>query len=110
MANNKAKQMFGYDCEIIIDKNIEMLIPRYGPLNQLWNAGFCEYKVQSFFLEQVLHLNAIHNNGKEFPVEVEINPLITEKGIMFLSSIINITERDSKLKTSFVKFYHTDHT
>ncbi|PWJ92216.1 PAS/PAC sensor signal transduction histidine kinase [Flavobacterium araucananum] len=93
MANNKAKQMFGYDCEIIIGKNIEMLIPHYVPLNQHWNAGFSESKVQSFFLEQGLHLHAIHNDGKEFPVEVEISSLITQKGMIYLFSIINATER-----------------
>ncbi|MBF4519537.1 PAS domain S-box protein [Flavobacterium sp. ANB] len=93
MANKKVEKMFGYGREVIVGKNMEVLIPHYALLIPHWSSDFCESKVQSILLEQGLHLHAIDNDGKEFPVEVEINPLITEKGIMFLSSIINTTER-----------------
>lgn len=93
MANKKVEKMFGYGREVIVGKNIEVLIPHYALLNHHRSSDFCESKVQSILLEQGLHLHAVHNDGKEFSVEVEINPLITEKGIMFLSSIINTTER-----------------
>jgi light-regulated signal transduction histidine kinase (bacteriophytochrome) len=44
-------------------------------------------------------LFGVHKNGLEIPIEVSLNPIVTEKGQFVLASIIDITERkNAKLK------------
>lgn len=93
LANEQAKNEFGYAKEELIGKKIELLIP----------GNFKNKHVDlrdNFMLHPTKRamgagrsLSALRKDGTEFPAEVGLNPLNTEKGVQILVSIINITER-----------------
>lgn len=93
LANRQAKLTFGYSEDEMIGKKIEMLIPRnirdYHP--DIRNSFFQHPQKRSF---TTLHdIYAVRKDGTEFPVEIGLTPINTDKGIVALSSIVDVTER-----------------
>src|SRR6185436_3043290 len=93
LMNKQTEKLFGYTRDEVIGQSIEMLVPTQFPK---YNTG----PHSEFLSEPVVRsmgsgrdLYGIHKNGNQFPVEIGLNPIQTEEGIMVLSSIIDITLR-----------------
>lgn len=93
MVNPKAEDMFGYDKNDLIGKQIETLIPqRYAPDHVNHRQSFMD-KPHARAMGIGMDLYALRKDQTEFPVEVSLSSFSTSEGRYFMSFIIDITER-----------------
>lgn len=93
MVNAEMERVFGYRRADLIGHAVERLIPEHF-------SSHHEALRNSFFgnptprpMGNGRDLFARRADGSEFPVEVGLNPIETEDGLMVLASIVDITER-----------------
>ncbi|MBR0565509.1 PAS domain S-box protein [Azoarcus sp. L1K30] len=93
LINAQAERVFGYPRQELLGQSVEKLIP--GHLSTHHPA----YR-EGFFADphprpmgSGRDLYARHRDGSEFPVEIGLNPIETDDGVMVLASIVDITER-----------------
>ena len=93
LVNSSAESMFGYRREELMSQSLEVLVPhRYRNKHQGLRQGFSrEPKTRTMGEGQELY--ALRKNGEEFPVEIGLNPIVTDQGMMILASVLDITER-----------------
>ena len=96
--NQYMTRLFGYADTELIGQSIEMLLP------QRMRATHPE-RVRSFFTNPTKRamgggrdLNAARQDGSEFPVEIGLTPLNTDKGPHVLATIVDISERKNAEK------------
>jgi PAS domain S-box-containing protein len=93
LANNQAERLFGYTQDELSEQPTEMLIPqRFRVTHADHRAGFFQ-QPSGRPMGAGRDLYGVRKDGSEFPVEIGLNPLATERGIMVLSTIVDITER-----------------
>jgi two-component system sensor kinase FixL len=93
LVNAQAEQVFGYSRTELLGQPIAVLVPerfRSG------HAGMCV----GFFADPQPRsmgarrdLFAHKKGGREFPVEIGLNPIETDEGLMVLAAVVDITER-----------------
>jgi PAS domain S-box-containing protein len=93
LVNVQIEQSFGYRRDELLGQPIEMLVP---PRFRTHHAAYR----QSFGTGPVARpmgagrdLYGLHQDGSEFPVEIGLNPIETDQGLMVLGTIVDITER-----------------
>lgn len=93
LVNGHAERMFGYESAKMIGESIESLLPeRMRELHATLRAGFhAAPTARAMGLGRELF--ARRKDGREFPVEIGINPVESEEGTLVLSVIVDITER-----------------
>ena len=99
LVNAQAERLFGYSRAELIGRPVEMLMPaRFRHKH--------EHHRQHYSAAPAIRpmgvgaeLFAVHKNGLEFPVEISLSPLKTEKGLLFISSVRDVTERKRFEKT-----------
>jgi PAS domain S-box-containing protein len=92
MVNAQAESLFGYARSELLGKPIELLMPerfrhRHPGLRQLFLTD-----PRSRYMAG-RDLFAVRKDGSEFPVEIGLNPIETDEGLMVLSSIVDISQR-----------------
>lgn len=93
LVNTQTERMFDYDRQALIGKSIEILVPeRFRGNHQSYRSGFFG-DPQPRPMGVGRDLFGCRADGSEFPVEIGLNPIDTEVGVMVLASIIDITER-----------------
>src|SRR5260370_692033 len=93
LVNSQAEKLFGYTRQELIGQTIEMLVPESSRKSHPSLRGEYVAHAQARPMGVGRDLHAQHKNGKQFPVEIGLNPIETEEGIWVLSSIVDITER-----------------
>jgi|GEM_PF-324317 len=93
LVNRQAEILFGFERNEMTGININKLVPE-----KIKNefSYFQEKYLSNPVIIQIGSMNdlyMVNKSGREFPVEIGINPIQTEKRVMLLSSIIDITER-----------------
>jgi PAS domain S-box-containing protein len=93
MVNVQAERVFGYPRDELLGQPVEMLVPQRfrGHHPGLRQAFFAEPRARPMGAGRELY--GLRKNGSEFPVEIGLNPIETEEGMMVLSAIVDITER-----------------
>lgn len=93
LANAQAERMFGYKREELIGQSIRVLIPER--LRERHRAHQRSYlrDAKTRPMGSGLELHARRKDGSEFPVEISLGPLETDKGTLVSSVIRDITER-----------------
>lgn len=93
MVNSMTEKLFGYSRQKLIGSSVETLIP------ERFRTQHLEYR-KTYIGESSTRpmghgreLYGLHKNGKEFPIEVGLNPIETQHGIFVLAAIVDITDR-----------------
>lgn len=93
MVNSQVEALFGYRRDELMDMSIDVLVPtRYRMLHPQVRTSYYRHPV-SRAMGKGRDLYALHKDGREFPVEIGLNPLHTEMGTMILASVVDITDR-----------------
>jgi PAS domain S-box-containing protein len=93
LANAQMQALFGYRREELIGQSFELLVPARDreEHQQLRSAYFQSPQARPMGAGRELF--GRRKDGSEFPIEIGLNPLRTEKGVAVLASVIDITER-----------------
>jgi len=92
-ANTEAEKLFGYTREELLGRPIEILIPeRLREHHVALRDGYLPQPVARQ-MGVGRDLAALRRDGREFPVEIGLNPVETERGLHVLSAIVDLTER-----------------
>jgi PAS domain S-box-containing protein len=93
LVNAQIEKSFGYTRHELLEQPIEMLVP------ERFHAHHSTYR-NAFLADPTARpmgsgrdLFGRRRDGSEFPVEIGLNPLETEQGMMVLGTIVDITER-----------------
>jgi PAS domain S-box-containing protein len=93
LVNAQVEKLFGYNRDQLLNKPIETLVPeRFRGRHPGYRGEFfAEPKPRSMGAGRDLF--GLRRDGSEFPVEIGLNPIKTDGGILVMASIIDITER-----------------
>ncbi len=91
--NSQTQELFGYERDALIGQKVEMLVPdRYRRQHHHHRQTFAEAP-KTRRMGADLDLYGRRRNGSEFPVEISLSPIVTEKGTFVLSAIRDISDR-----------------
>ncbi len=103
LANKATERVFGYRCDELIGKSIEILIPpRFRERHPGFRTG-CLSSPLVRNMHSALDPRARRKDGAEISVEIDISPVETEEGALFTCIIRDVTERkqlEEKLRQS----------
>ena len=94
VVNRRAEELFGYDRGELIGRLVEILLPddfrdRHRELRTRYNEA-----PRARPMVSGLHLSGVRKDGTTFPVEIALNPIETEDGLIVTSTIREITGMD----------------
>ncbi|MGA8149892.1 MAG: PAS domain S-box protein [Terriglobales bacterium] len=93
LVNSQTQELFGYNHDELVGQKIELLIPeRYRRQHRNHRQGFAQTP-KTRRMGANLDLYGRRRNGSEFPVEISLSPVSTEKGAVVLSGIRDISDR-----------------
>ena len=93
LINAQAERVFGYPREELLGQVVEKLVPEHfaGKHPGFREGFFSDPRPRPMGIGRDLF--ARRSDGTEFPVEIGLNPIETEEGMMVLASVLDITER-----------------
>lgn len=94
--NRQATVLFGYEERELLCKKVEELLPeRFRSYHGALRASFLT-NPQARYMGAGRDLVALRKDGVEVPVEIGLNPLQTDSGMVVLVSILDISERKQR--------------
>ncbi len=93
LANKQTEKLFGYSREELIGEAVEILVP------ERFRCDHPPHRAAFFVVPQTRSMGAGRDlfarrkDGSEFLVEIDLNPIHTQEGILVLTAIVDITER-----------------
>jgi PAS domain S-box-containing protein len=93
LVNTETEAVFGYTRAELLGQSVEMLVP------PRFRVSHPSYRGRFFAAPQPRPMGAgrdlygLRKDGTEIPVEIGINPIETDDGLMVLSAIVDITQR-----------------
>ncbi len=94
LVNKKAEQTFGYPREELLGNSIEMLVPdSFKSVHKSHRNGYLKSPEARPMAKQGVELFAKRKDGSVFPVEISLSPVETEKGMLILSSVRDVSQR-----------------
>jgi PAS domain S-box-containing protein len=93
LVNVEAERLFGYGRAELLARSVEMLVPaRFRSAHPgLRTAFFADPKARRMGAGRDLY--GLRKDGSEFRVEIGLNPIETDDGMMVLAAIVDISER-----------------
>ncbi|MBI4986155.1 MAG: PAS domain S-box protein [Rhodocyclales bacterium] len=93
LVNARTEVLFGYARAQLLGQPVEMLVPERlrGHHGQFRDGFFNDPGARPMGMGRELF--GRHADGSEFPVEIGLNPIESEEGLMVLAAIVDITER-----------------
>jgi PAS domain S-box-containing protein len=93
LINSQMEKLFGYDRAEIVGKPIEVVVPKRLQRKHIHHRKGYMAEHPARPMGGGLDLFGVRKNGTEFPVEISLSPLKTEKGLLVSAAIRDITER-----------------
>jgi PAS domain S-box-containing protein len=93
LVNRQTELMFGYGRAELLGQPVEVLVP------SRFREGHPAYRRHFFADPKARPMGAgrdlfgLRKDGTEFPVEIGLNPIMTDEGLMVLSAVVDITSR-----------------
>ncbi|MCI0454327.1 MAG: PAS domain S-box protein [Candidatus Dadabacteria bacterium] len=91
--NSQTEKIFGYTKNELIGQSVEILVP------ERFRSKHSEYRMDFYAKPQARPMGvgrdlfALRKDGTELPVEIGLNPMKIEGGVLVLAAIVDITER-----------------
>jgi PAS domain S-box-containing protein len=97
MVNAQAERDFGYPRAEMLGEHVEMLLPERlrGDHPAHRNPFFLQAKPEAGGAGPDLY--GLRKDGSEFPVEIGLNPIETDDGMLVLSAIVDITAEKQRM-------------
>ena len=93
LVNSQVEKLCGYRREELLGQTMEMLMPeRSRKRHAGYRAGFFE-KSRERAMETGIKLFVLRKDGTECPVDISLSPIETEEGLLYSSTIRDVTER-----------------
>jgi PAS domain S-box-containing protein len=95
MVNQRAEAVFEYPREQLLGQTVEMLVPhRYRVAHVGHRQGFLRSPYSHRLSgTQGSEFTAITCSGREFPIELSLNPIDSERGLLVAASVHDISDR-----------------
>ena len=93
LVNAQTEAMFGYRREEMLGHPVEMLVPdRFREDHPAHRRGYAtEQQVRP--MGAGLELTGLRSDGREFPVEISLSPLLTSEGLLVSAAVRDVSER-----------------
>jgi len=93
LVNRETERMFGYARQELLGDSVERLVPlRFRSAHpQLRDGYFAQPEVRRMGAGRELY--GLRKDGSEVPIEIGLNPIQTDDGLVVLSAIVDIEER-----------------
>ena len=93
LLNSQAEKLFGYSRKELINQPVEILVPEQFRIRHSEDRNNFISNPQARPMGQGRELFGRRKDGIEFPVEIGLKPVQTEKGLIVISAIVDITLR-----------------
>jgi len=91
--NSQTQALFGYDRDELIGQKVEMLVPESFRQQHHHHRDNFARAPKTRRMGADLDLYGRRRNGSEFPVEISLSPIVTDRGSFVLSAIRDISDR-----------------
>jgi PAS domain S-box-containing protein len=93
IVNAQTESLFGYSRDELVGKQVDMLLPESCRPTTAPEKGkyFAHPKLRALGTQQEMH--GLTKTGAEFPVEVKLAPVQTERGVLISAAIRDVTDR-----------------
>jgi PAS domain S-box-containing protein len=93
-ANARTREFFGYQPGELLGSNVDLLIPSRNRGGHSGNRATYAREPRVRHMAPGRQLTALRKDGSEFPVEISLSPIETEEGLLVLTMIRDISERN----------------
>ncbi len=93
LVNAQTEKSFGYAREELIGQSIDMLVPERSRDQHQHHRASYTAAPQTRRMGVGLELFAQRKDGSEFPVDISLSPITTEDGVLVVSEIRDMTQR-----------------
>ncbi|HZJ62520.1 MAG TPA: PAS domain S-box protein [Kofleriaceae bacterium] len=93
LVNSEAERMFGYDHGELPGKSIDLLIPEHVRPRHHHHVAAYTAEPRLRPMGSNLDLRGCRKDGVEFPVEISLSPFTTERGLLIIAGIRDVSDR-----------------
>ncbi len=93
LVNAQTERMFGYDRSELLGRPIEVLLPASLAHRHAQHRAAYVHAPRPRMMGEGLVLEGRRKGGEVFPVEIALSPLETERGMLVMAAVRDITER-----------------
>ncbi len=93
MINHQVEQLFGYEREELIGQSVDILVPKHVRSTHAGDREAFMAHSEARAMGQGRDLYGVGKDGREFPLEIGLNPIRTKQGTWVLASVVDISER-----------------
>ena len=93
LVNSEAERMFGYEHDALPGQPIELLIPEQRRIGHRDHVASYTAEPRRRPMGSKLDLHGRRKDGTEFPVEISLSPLTSERGLLVIAGVRDVSDR-----------------